>query len=197
MSRTAIEETNWEMIKAHAIDPDNSPLSTEKQEILNRVVSASKVLAKNPNQNHAVSIHRCKHPDLSYSQACADIRLATKLFNTMHTFDYDFWRSWLLDSIMENINWCRARGTEASKKIISMEHANLLRLVGNEPEEQPDPQRNEKHQFYILIQNDNREIKIDVEKLKDLPTATLREINRAIYGGNEITEADAEELMNT
>jgi len=197
MSKTAIEDTKWEMIQAHFINPENSQLSFEKQEILDRVISASKILAKNPIQKHAVAIHRCKYPDLSYSQASEDIRLSAKLFQTVHTFNYDFWRAWILDSILENIKFCRDRGTDISNKIISAEHANLLRLVGSQPEELPDPQRNEKHQFYILIKNDNRDIKIDLNTLKDLPEAALKELNKAIYGGNEITEADAEDLMNT
>lgn len=197
MSRTALEDTKWEMIQAHFIDPDNSPLSIEKQEILDRVISASKILAKNPIQKHAVAIHRCKYPNLSYSQASEDIRLSAKLFQSVHTFNYDFWRSWLLDSILENIKFCRDKGTDQANKIISAEHANLLRLVGEEPKELPDPSRNEKHEFYILIQNDNRDVKINLNTLKDLPEAALKELNKAIYGGNEITEADAEDLMNT
>lgn len=197
MSKTALEDTRWEMIQAHFIDPDNSPLSPEKQEILDRVISASKILAKNPIQNHAVAIHRCLYPNLSFSQASEDIRLSAKLFQTVHTFNYDFWRSWILDSILENINFCRNFGTDWANKVISAEHANLIRLVGEEPKELPDPKRNEKHQFYILIKNDNRDVKIDLNTLKDLPTAALKELNRAIYGGDEITEADAEDLMNT
>lgn len=197
MSRTAIEDIKWEMIQAHITDPDHSPLSTEKQEILDRVISASNILAKNPIQKHAVAIHRCLYKHLSYSQACEDIRLSAKLFETMHTFNYDFWRSWILDSILENIKFCRDRGTDQANKIISAEHANLLRLVGEEPKELPDPKRNEKHEFYILIQNDNRDVKINLNTLKDLPVAALKELNKAIYGGNEITEADAEDLMNT
>ena len=197
MSRTAIEDTNWEMIQSHFINPENSPLSVEKQEILDRVISASKILAKNPIQKHAVAIHRCLYPNLSYSQASEDIRLSAKLFQTVHTFDYDFWRSWILDSILESISVCRNYGTDWANKVISAEHANLLRLVGKQPEELPDPKRNEKHQFYILIKNNNQDVKIDLNTLKDLPEAALRELNRAIYGGNEITEADAEEIMNT
>ena len=78
-----------------------------------------------------------------------------------------------------------------------MEHSNLIRLIGEKPTELPDPKRNEKHQFYILIKNDNRDVKIDLNNLKDLPVSALQELNRAIYGGNEITEADAEEMMKT
>lgn len=46
MSRTALEDTKYELIKAHVLDPDNSPLSAEKQEMLDRVISATKCLIK-------------------------------------------------------------------------------------------------------------------------------------------------------
>jgi len=197
MSRTALEDTNYEMIKAHMIDPDSSPLSPEKQEMLDRVISASKVLDKNPVQKHAVGLHQQKYPHISRAQAYEDLRMAVRLFNTLHTFDYDLWRTWLLNDIVENIRKCRNGESEKDRRVIAMEHANLIKIIGEKPTELPDPKRNEKHQFYILINNDNRQVKVNLNDLKDLPEAALRELNRAIYGGNEITETDAEEILNT
>jgi len=197
MSRTALEETNYELIKAHMIDPDNSPLPEEKKEMLDRVISASKVLDKNPVQKHAVGLHQQKYPHISRAQAYEDLRMAVRLFNTLHTFDYDLWRTWLLNDIVENIRKCRNGESDKDRRVIAMEHANLIKIIGEKPTDLPDNERNEKHQFYILIQNDNRQFKLNINNLKDLPEAALRELNRAIYGGNEITEADAEEIMST
>ena len=78
-----------------------------------------------------------------------------------------------------------------------MEHANLIKVIGEKPEELPDPKRTEKHQFYILIQNNNQQLKVDLNNLKDLPISALQELSRAIYGGTEITEADAEVIMKS
>lgn len=197
MSRTALEDTNYQLIKEHFIDPDHSPLPKEKQEMLDRVVSASKVLDKNPVQKHAVGLHQQKYPHISRAQAYEDLRIAVRLFNTLHTFDYDFWRTWLINDIIDNIEKCRNGKSEKDRRVIAMEHANLYKVIGEKPDELADPKRNEKHQFYILIQNDNRQVKIDINNLKDLPEGALRELNRAIYGGNEITETDAEEIMTT
>ncbi len=197
MSRTALEDTRYEEIKAHVLDPDSSPLSEEKKEMLERVVSASKILDKNPIQKHAVAIHQQKFPHISRAQAYEDLRFAVRLFNTMHTFDYDLWRNWILGDIVKNIEKCRSGESDKDRRVIAMEHANLIKILGVKPEDLPDPKRNEKHQFYILIQNDNRQVKIDINNLKDVPEAALRELNRAIYGGNEITETDAEEILNT
>lgn len=197
MSRTALEETNYEEIKGYILDPENSELSPEKREMLDRVISASKILDKNPIQRHAVALHQQKYPNISRAQAYRDLSMAVRVFNTLHTFDYDFWRTWLLNDIVKNIENARNLESDKGYRVIAMEHANLIKAIGERPEELPDPKRNEKHQFYILIQNDNRQIKIDMNNLKDLPAAALQELNRAIYGGNEITEADAEEMLNT
>ena len=197
MSRTALEDTNYELIKAHVLDPDSSPLSPEKQEMLERVVSASKILDKNPIQKHAVAIHQQKYPRISRAQAYEDLRFAVKLFNSLHTFDYDLWRNWILGDIVKNIEKCRNAESDKDRRVISMEHANLIKILGVKPDELPDPKRNEKHQFFILIQNDNRKFKVDVNDLKDVPEAAIRELNRAIYGGNEITDIDAEEILKT
>ncbi len=197
MSRPALEETKFELIKAHVLDPDNSPLSAEKYELLERVISASKVLDKNPIQKQAVAIHQQKYPNISRSQAYEDLRLAVRLFNTLHTFDYDMWRTWLINDIVQNILTCRNTKSEKDRRIIAMEHANLIKVIGEKPEELPDPKRTEKHQFYILIQNNNQQLKVDLNNLKDLPISALQELSRAIYGGTEITEADAEVIMKS
>lgn len=197
MSRTALEDIDYELIKGHVLDPDSSELPAEKKEMLERVVSASKILDKNPVQRHAVALHQQKYPGISRAQAYRDLSMAVRLFNSLHTFDYDLWRNWLLNDIIENIANARKLQNDKGYKVIAMEHANLIKAIGERPEELPDPKRTEKHQFYILIQNDNRQVKLDLNNLKDLPTAALQELNRAIFGGKEITDADAEELMNT
>jgi hypothetical protein len=195
MSRKALEDTSYEMIKAHILYPEDSPLPAEKKEMLDRIISAAKILDKNPIQKFAVELHQQKYPDISRSQAYEDLRLAIRLFNSIHTFDYDFWQTWLINDIVRNIQKCENKTEPNYKRVIAMEHANLIKAIGERPEEQPDPSRNEKHQFYILVQNDNRQIKIDLNKLKDIPVTVLQELNKAIWGGSEITEADAEELM--
>ena len=197
MSRIALEDTRHELIKAHILDPENSPLPEELRELLDRIISVSKVLDKNPIMRNAVAIHQVKYPDISKSTAYSDVRMAVRLFNTIHSFDYDFYQTWLINDIVVNIQKCRATGTDKDRRIIAMEHANLLKAIGEKPENLPDPLRNEKHQFYVLIQNNNQQIKVELNNLKDLPTAALQELNRMIYGGNEISESDAQQLMTT
>ena len=65
------------------------------------------------------------------------------------------------------------------------------------PENMDDPLRNEKHAFYILVQNNNTTVKLDIDNLHKLPDGTLRELNKALFSGKEITIEEAEQEMNS
>jgi hypothetical protein len=197
MSRKALEDSNYEQIKAYILYPDESNLPLEKKEMLDRIISASKILDKNPIQKNAVAIHQQKYPHICRTQAYEDLRMAVRLFNSIHTFDFDFWKAWLINDIVRNIQRCENSSDHNSRRVIAMEHANLIKVIGEKPEDLPDPTRNEKHQFYILVQNNNQNIKIDINKLKDIPVAVLEQLNKAIWGGQEITDSTAEEIMKT
>jgi hypothetical protein len=197
MARKALTDERYELIKAHIIDPDNSPLPDYLKDEMDRVISMAKVLDKNPTIKHAVSLHRSKYADISETTAYRDARLARKIYNSLHEFDYDFWINWAINDIVETIKRCRNRNTYQDDRVIAMEHANLLKAIGERPEEMPDPKRNEKHEFYILVNVNNQNIKIDMNNLRNLEEATLRELNRALAGGREIDEQGAVEIMNT
>lgn len=197
MSRKALEDTSYELIKAHILNPDSSPLTEEHQELLDRVISVAKILDKNPIQKQAIAIHTAKNPDISKNQAWKDIQMAIRLFNSIHTFDFDFWQTWLINDIVRNIERCRNNGTPQAYRVIAMEHANLIKALGERPEELEDPRRTEKHAFYVLVQNNNTTVKIDMNNLEKLPVGTLQELNKALFGGKEITDTEAEEIFKT
>jgi hypothetical protein len=115
----------------------------------------------------------------------------------LHEFDFDFWISWTVNDITETIKRCRDRNTVSDDKVIAMEHANLLKILGKRPEEPVDPLRNEKHQFYIMVNVNNQSIKLDLNSLHKLPEDTLRELNRALIGGREIDDQGAVEIMQS
>lgn len=197
MPRTAIDDTSYELIKAHILTPDQSPLTEEQQEMFNRIMSAARVLDKNPVSKNAVALHLAKYPEIGRSRAYLDVSIAKKLFNSIHTFDFDFWQTWLINDIVGNINRSRAQNDTRAHRVIAMEHSNLIKAIGNRPEVVNDPRLTEKHQFYIMVQQNNSTTKIDFSRLQDLPEATLQELNRALFAGKEITDVDAEELFNT
>jgi hypothetical protein len=197
MSKRALEETKYELIKAHIVDPDNSPLSLEHQEMLDRIISVSKILDKNPIQKQAVALHKVKYPHITLVQAYQDIKFAMRMYNSMHVFDFDFWKIWIINDIVKNIERARNLNNHQSLKVIAMEHANMLKAIGEKPLDAEDPLRNEKHAFYILVQNNNTSVKLDINNLSKLPESTLRELNKALFAGREITVEEAEQEMNT
>lgn len=196
MSRKALEDTKYELIKSHILNPGDSPLTPEHQEILDRVLTVAKILDKNPIQKNAAAIHLTKYPHLSRSQAYEDIRLAMKLFNSIHQFNYDFWQTWLINDIVNNIQMCRNHGTPQAYKVIAIEHANLIKAIGEKPEELEDPRRLEKQNFYILVQNNNTTVKVDINSLEKLPAATIQELNKALFA-KEITDGEVESIFKS
>ena len=197
MARKALTDHKYELIKAHILDPDNSPLPEEHQALLDRIVSMSKVLDKNPSVIQAVAIHMSKYREISKTTAYRDARIAKRLYNSLHEFNYDFWLSWIINDIVKNIETCRKHDSYNDRRIIAQEHANLLKAIGQRPEELPDPERNEKHSFYIMVNINNQNLKIDVNNLHKLPEDTLRELNRALIASNTIDEQGAIQIMNT
>lgn len=201
MPRTPIDEVNYQLIKSHILTPEESQLTPEQQQMFNRILSAARILDKNPVTKQAVALHMAKYTEIGRSRAYLDMSIAKRLFNTIHEFDFDFWQTWLINDIVENIKRARTSSQPNSLRVVAMEHTNLIKALGNKPDEITDPRLTEKHQFFFLIQNDNREIKIDVSKLHDLPEATLhealKEINTMLVSGREINDNEAESIMNS
>lgn len=197
MSKPYLLDHHSEIIKAHILDPDNSPLPDQYKEKLNRAVSMFKLLDKHPVTKNAIKFHRVLYPDISLETAYQDFRLARLIFSSYQDFDFDFWLAWTISDITQNITKCRDTNSSADRKIIAQEHANLVRLLGKRPDVPVDPLRNEKHDFYIMINIGGKSVKLDTESLNKLPLNTIQELNRALFSGNEIDEQGAAEIMNS
>ena len=197
MSKAALEDLNYSAIKAYALNPESATLNPQQMFLYDRLVSMAKIIDKNPLQNQAVALHKAKYSEITYRQASNDYNLAIKLFNTIHQFDFDFWHTWLINDIVRNIERCRVDSTVSAFKVIALEHANLIKAIGEKPPDLEDNRRMEKQAFYFLINYNNTTVKIDVDNLHNLPEATIRELNKAIFTGQEITEAEVLEIFNT
>ena len=197
MSYKSLTELPADIIKAHILNPENSPLPAHYQELFNRVVSMTKILQKQPVTRNAIKFHRALYPDISIKIAYSDLQLARQLFTSYQDFDFDFWMTWTINNIHANIAKCQSTNTSADRKIIAQENANLVRLLGKKPEIPVDPLRNEKHNFFIMVDINNKRIKVDADELHQLPLSSIKELNRAIFSGNEIDEQGAVEIMNS
>jgi hypothetical protein len=197
MSQIPLEEMPHEIIMAYILDPENSPLPKRYKPLLDRVISMSKLLDKHPVAKNAVKFHRAKFPEISLTTAWKDFHLARRVFNSYQDFDFEFWLSWLMADTVKIINKCEATNSSADRKIIAREHANLVRLLGKRPKEPVDPHRNEKHEFYILVNLAKEKIKLDLDTLHKLPLNTKRDLTRALISADEIDEKGAAEIMNS
>jgi hypothetical protein len=201
MPRTPLDELNYQLIKAHILSPEESPLNPEQKVMFNRIMSAARTLDTNPLTKQAVALHMAKYPEIGRSRAYLDISVAKRLFNTIHEFDFDFWQTWLINDIVKNINRARLSTRPNADRVIAMEHANLIKALGHKPDEITDPRLNEKHAFYFMIQNNNQQIKLDISKLKEIPEASLQEVlkelNTLLFAGKEISDTEAQELLNS
>lgn len=197
MSYKSLTELPADIIKANILNPENSSLPAHYQELFDRVVSMTKILQKQPVTRNAIKFHRALYPDISIKIAYSDLQLARQLFTSYQDFDFDFWMTWTINNIHANIAKCQSTNTSADRKIIAQENANLVRLLGKKPEIPVDPLRNEKHNFFIMVDINNKRIKVDADELHQLPLSSIKELNRAIFSGNEIDEQGAVEIMNS
>lgn len=168
-----------ELIKAHILDPDNSPLSAKHQDMLARLKSMANLLSGYTNKKFMVALHRSKFPHISRSQAYEDLNAAKMVFMTIHTIDYDFWQAWIINSIVRNIKECEKYDTIKYKEAIVREHANMIKALAMVPINKDDLQRDEEHNFYITTNQD--ELKgIDLSELHKMEAASVSDINKRL-----------------
>ena len=178
MNNKSIHDLHHLLVKAHFQTPDRSPLPKSKQEILNRARAAARILDKNPVRKNAVALLRALYPNISRATAFRDLILAESLFPSVRTFNYDLWNTFLLNSIFETLQRCKAINTVAAHKLMVREHANLLKVIGKRPEEQPDPNRDEPHQYIFYLQGMKSMDTMDAKAMADVPVTSMKELKK-------------------
>lgn len=189
MARNALEDQKFELIKAHVLDPASSSLPPDQQLQLNRVLSMARLMDVQPIQNNAVRIHLKKYKDIKRSQAYEDYRLAVRLFNSTHTFDYDLWMNWMLNDIYENIKRCKGKGDVKALRVVAMEHANLIKILGERPPKEIDPKLLEQHNFILTVVINGKKERYNFMDLLSLPEAA-----RKRFADSMITDVDFEDV---
>ena len=184
-------EQHYTAIQAHILDPDNSPLPEKLRPMMNRVLTAAKLLDSYPVEGHIIRLMQAKY-SVTATTVRKDIQLAKTLFKTNHTFDWDFWQAWQLKDQMELIHEAKLRGDlkawNNAKKV-------LHKIIGDKPEAVEDPRRMERNVFNIQVNYNGQTMVIDFDKLRSLDPKLRAEVLQCLY--EPVNDAQAEEIMES
>lgn len=187
----SLEEVNHELIQAHIIDPENSPLPENLQFQFNRVLQVARLLDDYPNETHIINIMLNKYR-ITRTQVRKDLALAKELFKTQHTFDWDFWFAWQIKDQMELIREAKLHG---NLKEWNNAKKTLMLMIGEKPIVNDDPRRMEKNVFYIQVNNNGETLNVNLDAIKKLPEEDVKKVIEALY--EPIDDTQAEEIINS
>lgn len=190
-TKKALEEQHHELILAHILDPDNSPLPEECRDKLNRVISASKML-DDLHPSNVIPRLLAKY-GITPNTARKDIKLAQELFKSKHEFDWDYWQQWQIKDLVDTIRTCKLNGKH--KERIAA-HKVLKEVIGEKQVGSEDPKRMEKNVFYIQLNDNSSIVNIDLNKLKGLNPEEVRSVVEALTIPIE-TDDQIIDILNT
>jgi hypothetical protein len=186
-----VAQQRYEVILAHILDPDNSPLPEEYREKFNRIKSAA-ILLDDYHPANVIPRLVAKY-GITRNTAREDIKLAQELFKSKHHFDFDFWQQWQIKDLVDTIRTCKLKGKE--KERIAAQKV-LKEIIGPKPESAEDPKRMEKNVFYIQLNNNQTTVNVPIEKLKGLTQEEVRTVVASLTAP-EMEDAQIIEMLNT
>lgn len=179
-------------IEAHITDPDNNPLPERCREQFGHVIAAARLLDDYPDDNHVIRLMRAKY-DVSPSTVRRDIALARQLYKSRHTFDWDFWQSWMIKDQLELIRECKLSG---NLKEWNKAKLVLHKIIGERPMGEEDPQRMQANQFFIqIVNNDGERRNVSLGDVRNYSDQDKKDIIDNLY--QPIDDTEAEEIMDT
>ena len=186
-----MQEQHHTLIQAHILDPEHSPLPEQLRAMLNRVLTAARMLDDYPVEGHIIKLMQAKY-NVSVSTLRKDIQLAKTLFKTNHTFDWDFWQAWEIKDQVALIREARLRGDlkawNNAKKVLHL-------IIGPKPEAVDDPRRMERNVFNIQVNYNGQTMMIDFDKMRSLTPEVRAEVLQYLY--QPVDDAQAEEIMES
>jgi len=186
MSKKALEDKRFEYIKAHVLDPENSPLSGDDQVLMDRWVTAARILDKYPQKSKAAKYLMLKYKNISQPQAYIDIANSQRLFNAMNKFDYDWWYTWLLNDIACLLNICR---NDKDIKGWVAAQANLIKALGDRPGENYNPRTMEQHNFFLTLNINGENTRFNLSDIYELPEVKRKRLADAMLAPITIDQA--------
>jgi len=120
-----------------------------------------------------------KYSEISMATAYRDAESAKKMFKNYRTFDFEFWRTWILNNIVEHIRKLQEMDDLNSQKVIAMQYNNIITLLGERPKEK-DPKREEPHNFSIPISLSGEPLKGDPDEWEKIPPINVKKFSRML-----------------
>ena len=190
--KPTLSEQRYEIIQAHILDPENSPLPDNQQEQFKRVVCAAKLL----DDYHPINVVQrlLTAYNISRKTAQQDIALAQDLFKSRYTFDWDYWQTWQIKDLVDVIDKCR---TNNKHKERIMAHKVLSGIIGEKQIGEEDPKRMEKNVFNIQLNNNGTVVNIPLDQIKGLSGAELQTVIEGITATPPQSDDKIIELLNT
>ena len=191
--RQAIEniaDKDFSVISQYYVAGNSEELSDYHKHILDRWRTADAILMKFPKKSIAARKLQAKYPEISIRQAQIDIDNACKFWNIVNPADKGFLLRWLIDSLQNSI-----LSPTTPEVVKAKDRATLERLISSIQEETIDPKLMEKSTVNIQFNINNNNIIFTEKELNAIPI-NLRQKLLSLTA-NEITEADAIEIINS
>lgn len=189
--KKTLAEQRHEVILAHILDPENSPVPEDCKEQLDRVISAAKMLDE-LHPSSVISRLQAKYA-ITPNTARKDIKLAQDLFKSQHEFDWDYWQQWQIKDLVDTIMTCKLQ--KRHKERIAA-HKVLQAVIGEKTITPEDPRRMEKNVFYIQLNNNNTTVNLPLSQIKGLSAEEIHTLVEAMTTPAE-TDDQIAEILNT
>ena len=185
-----IEDQTFESVKAHVLDPKKNPLPTKDMEdMFARIVTCAQMFDTYPEDRMLIKLMRVKYPNLSDVTLNRDIAYAKRLFVFSSNFDYDFWKIWQINDVLQLLRTAKQRN---DLKMWNEAHKTLTKIIGEKPAEGQDLTRMQNNKFYIQINNGQQPQFVPIEDARDMSEDKLAQL---ISQSTQVISSE-EELSN-
>ena len=181
-------------IQKWASDPEKySKLHPEDSKIFERWSTADDLLRRYPSRKYCVSVLVAKY-GCDQATAYRDIANAQVFFGTVNVYNKEYIKGWLIEDILKLIQTAKEKGDTKAR---SAAHANLIKVMGFDREDKSviRPEDLEPHKYYAVLVNGKNAIKIDLEKLDEIPMEIRSKVVASI--DDMITEDTAYQLISS
>ncbi|MCQ2257599.1 MAG: hypothetical protein MJZ41_06345 [Bacteroidaceae bacterium] len=198
MAGNSVMKLNFEIIRAHILDPANNPLPSDCKQQFDLVCECGNLLQEYPEDRQIMKVLRSKSGTSHLSETCLrnTIKLARQVYKSRFDFDWDFWRAW---EIKDQVDLVARAKKSGDLKAWNDAKKTLHSLIGEKPATVTDPRLKEKSKIVITVNNygskDSKPREMSLDDVRDLSEDEFEEVFDGV--NSEITVEQAEAIMNS